>query len=134
MAWLLSHGSVDHEDIAQEAFAGVHRRFELLENPAAYLRVCVVNGCRQNHRRFQREAVRSNRVAVEWCQADKSDLEMLSVVGRLPYDQRAVLVLRYWADLPDGEIARLLRIRPVTVRTRLHRAIYTLRKDWNREE
>ena len=133
LAWLLSHGSIDHEDIAQDAFVGVQRRYEALENAAAYLRVCVVNGCRQHHRRFQREAARTRRVAAEWADADSSDVGLLSAIGCLPYDQRAVLVLRYWSDLPDNEIASLLRIRPATVRTRHHRALNTLRKDWNRD-
>jgi RNA polymerase sigma factor (sigma-70 family) len=128
LAWLLSHGSIDSEDIVQDAFAAVFHRFDSLDNPAAYLRVTVVNGCRQHHRRLQRELARGRRAAAEWTRADSSELEILSIAAHLPYNQRAVLALRYWADMPDVEIASLLGIRPTTVRTRLHRATMTIRK------
>ena len=129
LAWLLSHGSIDFEDVVQNAFASVHDRYDTLVNPAAYTRVAVVNGCRQAYRRRQRETARTRAAAPEWTEAPPTDVDVLRAVACLPYDQRAVLALRYWADVPDGEIAVLLGIRPATVRTRLHRAMATLRKD-----
>jgi DNA-directed RNA polymerase specialized sigma24 family protein len=50
-------------------------------------------------------------------------------VAALPYAQRVVLVLRYWADLADADIARTLDVRPATVRSMAHRATRRLQKD-----
>ena len=103
LAWLLSHGSIDFEDIVQNAFANVHDRYETLVNPAAYTRVTVVNGCRQAYRRRQRETARTRAVAAEWSDASPTDVDVLRAVAGLPYDQRAVLALRYWSDIPDQD-------------------------------
>jgi RNA polymerase sigma factor (sigma-70 family) len=49
------------------------------------------------------------------------------LLGRLPRRQRAVLVLRYYEDLTDGEIAAVLGCRASTVRSQATRALATLR-------
>jgi RNA polymerase sigma factor (sigma-70 family) len=58
-------------------------------------------------------------------QADRDQL--LRLLGELSRQQRAVLVLRHYEDLPDVEIARLLRIREVTVRTHALHGLARLR-------
>ena len=55
--------------------------------------------------------------------------ELLDVVARLSYKQRVVLVLRYWADLPEGEIAEIVGARPATVRSINARALARLSKE-----
>ena len=45
LAWLLSHGSIDFEDIVQNAFASVHDRYDTLVNPAAYTRGACPGFC-----------------------------------------------------------------------------------------
>jgi RNA polymerase sigma factor (sigma-70 family) len=50
-------------------------------------------------------------------------------LAALPRDQRVALVLRYYEDLPDDEIAAVMGCRPATVRTRIHRALTRLRKE-----
>jgi DNA-directed RNA polymerase specialized sigma24 family protein len=50
-------------------------------------------------------------------------------LAMLPRDQRVALVLRFYEDLPDAEIARVMDCRPATVRTRIHRALTVLRKE-----
>lgn len=50
-----------------------------------------------------------------------------ALLARLPARQRAVLVLRYYEDLPDSEIASVLGCRASTVRSQAARALATLR-------
>jgi RNA polymerase sigma factor (sigma-70 family) len=52
--------------------------------------------------------------------------EVMRAVRRLPDRQREALVLRFYLDLPDPEIARIMGIRPGTVRSAIHRALQAL--------
>ena len=52
--------------------------------------------------------------------------EVLRAVRQLPDRQREALVLRFYLDLPDPEIARIMGIRPGTVRSATHRALKAL--------
>ena len=57
---------------------------------------------------------------------------LLDAVATLPLSQRAAIVLRYWADLPDDEIAVAIGVRPATVRSLVHRGLASLRKEIDR--
>jgi RNA polymerase sigma-70 factor (sigma-E family) len=59
--------------------------------------------------------------------------DMWRRLAKLPKRQRAVLVLRYYQQLTDAEIADVLGCTPVTVRGYAHRALATLRVDLNAE-
>lgn len=121
------------EDVAQEAFVRVYRYADSsarpIENPAALLRTTTVNLCRSwhtSHRRDQLRMVRhgpSDETTTTW----ERDLD--HSLHRLPYDQRAVIVFRYWLRLSEAEIAAALDCRPGTVKSRHARAIRTLRKE-----
>ena len=50
----------------------------------------------------------------------------MRAIRRLPGRQREALVLRFYLDAPDAEIARLMGIRESTVRSTTHRAIAAL--------
>ena len=52
--------------------------------------------------------------------------EVIQALGRLPHRQREVLVLRFYAELPDEQIARVMGIRPGTVRSTAFRALDAL--------
>jgi len=132
LAWFLTRGSFDYEDIAQDSLFKVRDRFSTLDKPAAYLRVVVVNACNERHRRMDRERARLRLVAPSELVVTPSDAGLLDALRRLPYDQRAVIVLRYWADLSDDDIAAALGVRPSTVRTRVHRALKVLNKEIER--
>ena len=54
---------------------------------------------------------------------------LIRAVAQLPDRQRSAVVLRYFEDLGDDEIAQILGCRAVTVRGYLHRALKTLRVD-----
>lgn len=89
-----------------------------------------MNGCRDIARGAQRSAARLRLLSVtERTATTDRPSELLDVVATLPYNQRAAVVLRYWADLPEFEIARILGVRPGTVRTLVARSLSTLRKD-----
>lgn len=53
---------------------------------------------------------------------------VLDALATLPYAQRAALVLRYWEDRPEREIAEALGCRPATVRSHIRRGLASLRK------
>jgi RNA polymerase sigma factor (sigma-70 family) len=55
--------------------------------------------------------------------------ETWGVVCRLPFRQRAVVVLRYYEDLSEADIARTLDCRPGTVKSNLHHALARLKKE-----
>lgn len=117
------------EDLAQEAFTRMEPRWAALDNPAAYLRTTIVNTCRSWQRSRGREQVRLRLVMAREPEADRLDTdELLDAVDALPFRQRAVLVLRYYLDLPEAEIAAVLGCRPGTVKSLASRALDQLRK------
>jgi RNA polymerase sigma-70 factor (ECF subfamily) len=59
----------------------------------------------------------------------EQSLDMEGAIGRLSPDDRAILHLHYYLDLPMEEVARVLGIRPATGRTRLYSAAQRLRPD-----
>jgi RNA polymerase sigma-70 factor (sigma-E family) len=132
LAWLLTGDSSQCEDVVQDAFTRVHARWADVADPAAYLRTVVVNGLRDRARRRGREdrRLRLARPLVE--AVDAQDLVLLDAVAHLGYRQRAAVVLRYWADLTDAEIAATLDVAPATVRSLLARAMEQLRKEIER--
>ena len=55
--------------------------------------------------------------------------ELDDSLRRLPYDQRAVIVLRYWLGMSESDIAVALGCGPGTVKSRHNRALHLLRKE-----
>ena len=53
--------------------------------------------------------------------------QVWALCATLPAKQRAAVVLRYYEDLPDAEIAEILACSPATVRSQIHRALASLR-------
>jgi RNA polymerase sigma factor (sigma-70 family) len=133
LAWLLTHDHNVAEDVVQDAFMRLRPRLATIEHRTAYLRTAIVNGCRDQARSAGRADARLRRIGVgaEVSSTDQPS-ELLDVVARLSYKQRAVLVLRYWADLPEGEIAEIVGARPATVRSINARALARLSKELRR--
>jgi RNA polymerase sigma-70 factor (sigma-E family) len=129
LAFLLVDSNALAEEIVQDAFVRLHQRWATTANPGGYLRTSVVNGARSTLRRRRLErAVRSrgddrpDRV-VE-LQAD----ELTDALRRLSPSRRAAVVLRYYEDLSEAEIAATLGVRPGTVKSMVHRALAELRE------
>ena len=121
------------EDLAQEAFVRVYRYGERsgrhIDNPAALLRTTTVNLCRSWHTTQRRADLRMVRHGPDDATFTSWERDLDDSLRRLPYDQRAVIVLRYWLRLSEAEIALALDCRPGTVKSRHARAIRTLRKE-----
>jgi RNA polymerase sigma-70 factor (sigma-E family) len=123
------------EDLVQEVLARMHRkwpRIERLEAPEAYVRRAVVREFLSwRRRRASREAVLAQvpdrADGYDTAQAYAVRDEMWTLLARLPRAQRAVLVLRFYDDLTDDEIAQTLGCSPSTVRAHASRALAKLR-------
>jgi RNA polymerase sigma-70 factor (sigma-E family) len=129
LAYLLTGQQAIAEELVQDAFVSVHRSWERATNPPAYLRTAVVNACRSWGRRQTLERLRKP------APPDPSTLvadEMWDVLLTLPPRQRAAIVLRFYEDLPDEEIAALLGCKVPTVRTAVFRGLEKLRKEIER--
>lgn len=120
------------EEVVQEAFAQLYTRYASVDNPVAYVRVSVLNGCRR--------VLRRRRLARAFHAASQVDYEndelgfnhMLDAVRRLPTTQRNAVTLRYELQLTDVEIASTLGIPLGTVKSTLHRALTRLRTEVQR--
>lgn len=127
LARLLTGSMVVAEEIVQEAFLRMHQQRRRAENPAGYLRTTVANISRSHLRRLrlERRVLVQDRVTFD----DPVIDETWAAVRRLPFRQRAVLALRFYEDLPEAEIARLLGCRLGTVKSSLHRGLAKLRDE-----
>jgi RNA polymerase sigma factor (sigma-70 family) len=120
------------EDVVQDVFGRLHgkRRPEIVT--LAYARTCVLNGSRSVLRR-RAVALRRTEKGTDLTDSaetvallGESRREMLVALRQLPHRQRETLVLRYYLDLTDTEIAQVMRIRQSTVRSTTARALARL--------
>jgi len=127
LARLLTGSNAVAEEVVQEAFLRMHQLRDQPLNPDGYLRTTVANLSRSHLRRLrlERRAPQGERVIFDDPEID----ETWEVVCRLPFRQRAVLALRYYDDLSEADIARVLGCRPGTVKSNLHRGLARLRKE-----
>jgi RNA polymerase sigma-70 factor (sigma-E family) len=122
------------EDVVQEAFCGLYRRWPQLTDQAKalpYVRSAVLNGCRTALRRTRPRHIPPGHQP--WAASAEASVvsgeerrEVMHALRRLPDRQREVLVLRFYLDLSDAEIARDMGINPGTVRSTASRALTAL--------
>lgn len=114
------------EDVVQEVLGRVYARWSRirgLDAPDAYVRRMVVRECLSWRRRRSSSEVPADPGALPVVGVDDGTTRqaerdaMLRYLSRLSTRQRAVLVLRHYEDLPDAQIAEVLGIREVTVRS-----------------
>jgi RNA polymerase sigma-70 factor (sigma-E family) len=127
----------DAEDVVAEAFCELHRRWRKLRDPAAalpYLRSVVCNLSRMRLRHLK--VVHGHREPPPG-DADSAEVEALlredqrevvSALRRLPFRQRQALVLRYWLDLREVDVADAMGITPGAVKAHTFRALQTLER------
>jgi RNA polymerase sigma-70 factor (sigma-E family) len=144
LAWLLLRDDLAAEEVVQDAFIAVHRRWDGLRDhqaAAAYLRRTVVNGARSGlrHRGVEeRYVAREQGEPTAYARHTEASAEdralqsegttsMIGALSRLPQRQREVLTMRYYLDLSEAEIAEALGISPGSVKAHAHRGLATLR-------
>jgi len=126
LATALVDSTEQAEEVVQEAFAALYLKYRLVNDPVAYVRVCVLNGCHKVLRR--RRLMRRQPPPT----AESSELgfnHVLDAVRRLPARQRNAITLRYELQLSDAEIAETLGMPLGTVKSTLHRALARLRTE-----
>jgi RNA polymerase sigma-70 factor (sigma-E family) len=124
------------EDVVQEAFCGLYRHWHALSDPGkalSYVRSSVINGCRSALRRRVRQPVGFAFAAEQPGESAESAVllseehgQVLAAIRRLPDRQREALVLRYYLDLGEEDIARTMRISRGTVKSTTSRALAAL--------
>ena len=124
------------QDIAHEAFIRVAGRFGHLRDPGAfesYLRRTVVNLCRSHFRKLGAERRSLQRLGVaDEVSPDQSPEDRDAVwtaIQRLPYRQRAAVVLRFYEDLSEAETGAILRCSARAVNSLVSRAMTSLREE-----
>lgn len=131
LATLLVRDQAVAEELVQEAFLRAHGRLAGVDRPGAYLRTTLVNLCRSHGRHVQVVA----RTALPTPSATApppaipTELHPLWLaLDALPERQRHAIVLRFYLDLDDDEIGRLLEARPGTVRSLISRGLAALKE------
>jgi RNA polymerase sigma-70 factor (sigma-E family) len=133
------------EDIVQDAFCGLHRSWHRLRDAGKalpYVRAAVMNGCRSEFRRHQSR--RRDRGSVEdymppaWSAesavlASAERRAVLQALSRLPARQREALVLRFFLDLSEADIAATMQISRGTVKSTVARGLAALREQLGEE-
>ena len=123
------------EDVVQEAFLGLFRRWEALADPSsalAYVRSSVLNGCRSVRRREARSGGPARAAALASPPLESAEAlallgeehrEVLAAIRRLPDRQREAVVLRYYLDMTEDQAADAMGISRGTVKSATSRAV-----------
>ena len=127
-------GADDPEDIAQEAFARLIRKYDSLRDPdaaLAYVRASVCNLTRNRHRhlrvvRLHTPAGRPEESSEQAAILREDHREVLAALAALPPRRREAIVLRYWLDLSEREIAEAMGTSPGTVKSNVSRGLAAL--------
>jgi len=125
------------EDVVQDVFVRVHERADLINgDPQYYLRSAVINGCRTTLRRWRlirRHAEQQGQQSAcppltteEAAMLDEDRRRVLAALATLPRRRREVLVLRFYLEMSEAEIAGTLGISPGTVKSTAARGLAAL--------
>jgi RNA polymerase sigma-70 factor (sigma-E family) len=136
-AYVLSGDAHLAEDLVQEVLARLHRRWDkitAMHHAEAYVRSAIARQfVSWRRRRSAGEAILAEvpepAAVAEPQQRVLARDQMWRLLAGLPRAQRAVLVLRFYCDLPDGEIAALLGCGESTVRSQAARALARMRTE-----
>ncbi len=136
LAVLLLRNHALAEEAVQDAFVGLHRRWRRLDDPqqaVAYLRTSVINNTRSVQRRWAVAAKHRDDRPVDVPSAESGALRsvageaVVAALRTLPARQREALVLRYYADLSEAEIAAAMNVSRGAVKSHTSRGMAALR-------
>ncbi|MER7244496.1 SigE family RNA polymerase sigma factor [Kribbella sp. NPDC000426] len=141
-AYLVTRDHNRAEEAVQDALIAAYSRWTKIcrvQDPEAYVRRSIVNADISRWRRFFRRETPTENVATPDATPDHAATQaehdaVWALCATLPAKQRAAVVLRYYEDLPDAEIAVILDCSPATVRSQIHRALASLRTTITTEE
>jgi RNA polymerase sigma-70 factor (sigma-E family) len=145
LAYLLTGDREMAEDLAQDAFVKATGRLAHLRNPDAfdaYLRTTIVNLARSYFRRkrversYLERAKRIDRPEsyLTPSRSVEEQDQLWQALRRLNQRQRAAIVLRFYEDLPEGEVAEILQCAPGTVKSLVSRGLEKLRNEIEGED
>ncbi len=137
-AMVLARSTDTAADAVHEAFVDVFRNWERLQNPVAYLQRAVVNRCRDDgrrsstrdrlRRRLLREPVPETLTTAPATFGRFDDDELWDALVELPFNQRAAIVLRYFAGHTEAEIADILDCSTGSVGPWINRGLAKIRR------
>jgi RNA polymerase sigma factor (sigma-70 family) len=127
--YLVVRNRAEAEDLAQESMARTYERWDKVRDPVGYVYRTAFN----LHRSWLRRLAVAAKKLREPLQEDDPDaverrLDVLQALSELPQTQQVALVLVDWVGMTAEEAGRVLAIRPVSVRGRVHRARAALRR------
>jgi RNA polymerase sigma-70 factor (sigma-E family) len=143
LAVLMTGDQPTAEDVVQDAFLGLYRRWSALhdaDKALGYLRSSVINGCRSVHRvRFRRQGITldppGHADSAEALALLGEDLAVrLAALRRLPSRQREAVVLRYYLDMTEEQAAQAMGVSRGTVKSATSRGIAALARVLKEEE
>jgi RNA polymerase sigma-70 factor (ECF subfamily) len=134
----LALGNVERaEDVTQEAFARAFRRWRsvsVMDQPVGWVYVVAMNQARHDLRREQRPSARAGVEATDTAGAVATAVTLETALKTLAPRQRAVVVLRYLADLSTAQVAEAMGCAEGTVKSTLHTALAHLRLQMEEDE
>jgi RNA polymerase sigma-70 factor (sigma-E family) len=136
MAYLLTHNRADAEDLVQAALAKAYQAWDRIEDRGAvdgYVRRAMVNTHISWWRRRRVEEYPTDDIPEQAVADHAGDSELQDAlrraIERLPRRMRAAVVLRYYEDMSEAEIADVLGVSQGTVKSTVSRAVAKLRID-----
>jgi RNA polymerase sigma factor (sigma-70 family) len=142
-AYWITHDESEAADAAQDAFLRAYRSlhsFRLGQPFRPWLLRIVTNlalnrvqaaqrRARMNERYTQQVIVETGNLSIDGLVARREQRQrLLEAVGQLGSDQQMLITLRYFLELPENEVADILKIPVGTVKSRLHRTLARLRE------
>ncbi|WP_103339789.1 SigE family RNA polymerase sigma factor [Amycolatopsis sp. CA-126428] len=126
------------QDVVQDVLLRAQQRWDHITAPPTYVRRMITNEYLSWRRRAVRRMVSSSHDVLDALGPPEPDPSaayderdaMLGLLATLPRKQRAAVVLRYYENYSDTEIAAFLRCGTSTVRSQISRALATLRQAW----
>ena len=129
LAFSLLNNAAEAEEVTQDAFTDVYRRWKSLLNPPGYLRIAVINGARRTLRRRIHRDDLHQRIGAGTQQTTSASEYLLDSLDSLPEKQRTAVILAYYERMTSVEIAEALDCPVGTAKSLVHRGIKNLRKE-----